>query len=210
MPGKSGTGRRLILGAPNIICNVTRDLLAAKLMRTKRNCEVAGQGGFTLLELITTMAIAAIVLSVGVPSFRGVIMDNRLVSQANQIVTSIKIARSAAVRYQRNATVCASSNFDAAVPSCSASNDWSNGWIVWVDKDRDATTDANEIISVFGPIHSASSLNSGAPGFTYDARGFAATGGGDLTLCDNRTAETGRLIRVNAVGRTNVSRQGCS
>lgn len=179
-------------------------------MRTKKDFGVARQGGFTLLELITTMAIAAIVLSVGVPSFRGVIMDNRLVSQANQIVTSIKIARSAAVRFQRNATVCASSNFDATTPSCSASNDWSNGWIVWVDKDRDATTDANEVISVFGPIHSASTLNSGAASFTYDARGFATTGGGDLTLCDSRTSETGRLIRVNAVGRTNVSRQGCS
>ena len=185
-------------------------LFGGELMRTKKDFGVARQGGFTLLELMVTIAIAAIVLSVGVPSFRGVIMDNRLVSQANQIVTSIKIARSAAVRFQRNATVCASSNFDATTPSCSASNDWSNGWIVWVDKDRDATTDANEVISVFGPIHNASTLNSGAPSFTYDARGFATTGGGDLTLCDNRTAETGRLIRVNAVGRTNVSRQGCS
>lgn len=185
-------------------------LFGGELMRTKKDFGVARQGGFTLLELMVTIAIAAIVLSVGVPSFRGVIMDNRLVSQANQIVTSIKIARSAAVRFQRNATVCASSNFDATTPSCSASNDWSNGWIVWVDKDRDATTDANEVISVFGPIHNASTLNSGAASFTYDARGFATTGGGDLTLCDSRTSETGRLIRVNAVGRTNVSRQGCS
>ena len=96
-------------------------------MRTSREFRMTRQGGFTLLELMVTIAIAAIVLSVGVPSFRGVIMDNRLVSQANQIVTSIKIARSAAVRFQRNATVCASSNFDATTPSCSASNDWSNG-----------------------------------------------------------------------------------
>lgn len=167
--------------------------------------------GFTLIELIVTLAIAAIVLSVGVPSFRGVIMDNRLVTQSNQFVTSVKLARSAAVRYQRSATVCASANFDAAVPTCAASNDWSIGWIVWVDKDRDAATDANEIISVFGPINGASTLSSAtASSFTYDSRGFALTGGGDLTLCDNRTAETGRLIRVNAVGRTNVSRQGCS
>lgn len=179
-------------------------------MRSNRQTGMRRASGFTLIELMTALAVAAIVLSVGVPSFRGIIMDNRLVSQANQLVTSIKIARSAAVRYQRNATVCASSNFDAATPTCSASNDWSNGWIVWVDKDRDATTDAEEIISVFGPIHDASTLSSGAASFTYDARGFATTGGADLTLCDSRTAEMGRLIRVNAVGRTNVSRQGCS
>jgi len=167
--------------------------------------------GFTLLELIVTLAIAAILLSVGVPNFRGVIMDNRLVSQSNQFVTSVKMARSAAVRFQREATVCASDNFDAAVPDCSASTDWSNGWIVWVDKDRDAATDANEIISVFGPLNSASTLSSAtATSLAFDARGFATTAGGDFTLCDSRTAETGRLIRVNSVGRTNVSRQGCS
>ena len=180
-------------------------------MRTNTNIGTTREGGFTLIELIVTLAVAAIVLSVGIPSFRGVIMDNRLVSQSNQFVTSVKMARSAAVRYQRPATVCSSANFDAAVPTCSANNDWSNGWIVWVDKDRDALTDANEIISVFGPINNASTLSSTtASSFTYDARGFAMTGGGDLTLCDSRTSEMGRLIKVNSVGRTNVSRQGCS
>ncbi|MDH3490975.1 MAG: GspH/FimT family pseudopilin [Gammaproteobacteria bacterium] len=180
-------------------------------MRTNTDIGTTRQGGFTLIELIVTLAVAAIVLSVGIPSFRGVIMDNRLVSQSNQFVTSVKMARSAAVRYQRPATVCSSANFDAAVPTCSANNDWSDGWIVWVDKDRDALTDANEIISVFGPINNASTLSSATTSsFTYDARGFAMTGGGDLTLCDSRTSEMGRLIKVNSVGRTNVSRQGCS
>lgn len=169
------------------------------------------ENGFTLIELVTTVAVAAIILSVGVPSFRGIIMDNRLVTQGNQFVTSIGLARSAAVRYQRNATVCASANFDAAVPSCTATTDWSNGWIVWVDKDNDSVTDAAEVLSVYAPMPTALSFSSGGAGaFTYNARGFSVAGGDDLTLCDSRTAEMGRLIRVNAVGRTNISRQGCS
>ncbi|MBT8090455.1 MAG: GspH/FimT family pseudopilin [Gammaproteobacteria bacterium] len=180
-------------------------------MRTKTDFGISRERGFTLIELIVTLAVAAIILSVGVPSFRGVIMDNRLVSQANQFVTSVKMARSAAVRYQRPATVCSTANFDAAVPTCSANNDWSDGWFVWVDKNRDTLTDANEVIAVFGPINDASTLSSGTvSSFTYDARGFATTSGGDLTLCDNRTAEMGRLIKVNSVGRTNVKRAGCS
>jgi len=167
--------------------------------------------GFTLIELMVTLGIGAIVLSVGVPSFRGVIMDNRLVTEANQFVTSVNLARSTAVRYQRNATVCASANYSDPVPGCTATTDWSNGWIVWVDKDRDTVTDANEIVSVFGPLNSSLSLSSvGTVGFTYDSRGFSLAGGDDLVLCDTRTGETGRLIRVNAVGRTNISRQGCS
>ena len=169
------------------------------------------QGGFTLLELMVTVAILAIVLSAGVPSYRGLVMDNRMASQANLFATSIKLARSNAVKYQRNATVCSSSNFDAAVPTCSSNADWSNGWIVWVDKDRDTTPDANEIISVFGPVHQASELKSASANrFTYDGRGFASTAAGELTLCDSRSGEMGRVIKVNATGRTNISRQGCT
>ena len=180
-------------------------------MRTNTNFGKTRNSGFTLIELMVTLGVAAIILSVGVPSFRGVIMDNRLVSEANQFVTSVKMARSAAVRYQRPATVCSSDDFDAAVPTCSGDPDWSDGWIVWVDKDRNGATAANEIIAVFGPINDSSTLSSTvSSSFTYDARGFATTGGGDLTLCDSRTSEMGRLIKVNSVGRTNVARQGCS
>jgi len=120
------------------------------------------------------------------------------------------LARSTAVRYQRNATACASANYDAAVPTCTATNDWSNGWIVWVDKDRDTVTDANEVVSVYGPLPESSTfVATGATAFTYDSRGFSLAGGNDLTMCDDRTGETGRLIRVNAAGRTNISRVGC-
>jgi len=158
-----------------------------------------------------TLAIGAIILSVGVPSFRGVIMDNRLVTEANHFVTSVNLARSAAVRYQRNATVCPSANYDDPAPDCTATTDWSNGWIVWVDKNRDLATDAGEIVSVFAPLKDSQSFSStGTAGFTYDSRGFSLAGCDDLTLCDTRTGETGRFIRVNAVGRTNISRQGCS
>ncbi|MBT6211874.1 MAG: prepilin-type N-terminal cleavage/methylation domain-containing protein [Woeseia sp.] len=167
--------------------------------------------GFTVLELLITLGIAAVLVAVGVPGFRSVIMDNRMVSQANLLVTSVSVARSNAVKYQRNATVCASANYDAAVPTCSASTDWSTGWIVWVDKDRDATTDADEIVSVFGPLNGASSLSSTAlSAFTYDSRGFGLAGADVLVLCDDRSGEMGRRIRINAAGRTNVSRQGCS
>ena len=167
--------------------------------------------GFTLLELMTTLAVAAIVVSVGVPTFRGVVNDSRLASQANEFVSAIAIARSAAVRYQRNATVCRSTNFDAAVPGCAAGTDWSVGWIVWVDKDSDAAIDANEILAVHEPLRGTTSLTSAAAGsFVYDARGFSTVGGDTLTLCDDRTGETGRRIRVNNVGRTNVALLGCT
>jgi type IV fimbrial biogenesis protein FimT len=173
--------------------------------------KMAQSKGFTLLDLMVTVSVAAILMSVGVPSFRGAVMDSRLVRDSNQFVASINLARSSAIRYQRNATICTSANFNVAVPTCSASTDWSQGWIVWVDKDRDNATDAGEIISVQAPIDAGNTFAAAtATRFSYDARGFGASPADNLSLCDNRSGETGRSIRVNNVGRTNVSRQDCS
>lgn len=169
------------------------------------------ESGITLLELLIALAVASVLLSAGVPGFRNVILDNRLVSQANEFVTAVNLARSSAVRYQRNATVCASANFDAAVPTCAAGTDWSTGWIVWVDKDRDGATAANEVVAVNGPLADATTFSSTAvSAFTYDALGFGVTAGDVLTLCDGRSGETGRVISVNNVGRTSVARQVCA
>ncbi len=167
--------------------------------------------GFTLLELMVTLAIASILLSVGVPGFRSVIMDSRLVRDSNHFVASINLARSSAVRFQRSATVCTSANFNAVLPSCSGSSDWSQGWIVWVDKDRDGAIDANEILSVQEPMDSVTTFSAtNAALFSYDARGFGSSPADELLMCDDRSGETGRRIRVNAVGRTHVKQQGCS
>ncbi len=167
--------------------------------------------GFTLLELMVTVGVAAILLSVGVPSFRTVIMDNRLVRDSNQFVASINLARSSAIRFQRNATICTSANYSATTPTCAASTDWSVGWIVWVDKDRDGATDVDEILSVHPPIDDSTAFSAtSATLFSFDARGFGASPADSLTMCDSRSGEMGRSIKVNSVGRTNVTRQACS
>jgi len=167
--------------------------------------------GFTLLDLMVTISIASILLSVGLPSFRGAVMDSRLVRDSNLFVASINLARSSAVRFQRTSTICASADYSASVPTCSASTDWSQGWIVWVDKDRDNVTDAGEILSVQAPINTSNTFAaSTATRFSYDARGFGASPADNLALCDTRSGETGRSIRVNNVGRANVSHQDCS
>ena len=175
-----------------------------------RNTQI-GYRGFTLLELLVAVTVASLLVTLGVPGFRALTMNSRLIANTNEFVTSINMARSAAVRYQRNAIVCLSSDFDAAVPSCDAGTDWSIGWIVWVDKDRDAATDADEILFVHEPITGSATLASTTTNqFTYDPRGFAIIGGDDLTLCDGRTGETGRVVRVNNIGRTSVAEAPCS
>ncbi|MEO1201837.1 MAG: GspH/FimT family pseudopilin [Pseudomonadota bacterium] len=168
------------------------------------------QEGLTLLELIVVLAVASILLSVGIPSFRGVIMDNRLSDQSNAFVSSVSAARSAAVRYQRDVTLCPISNYGSALPTCAGGTDWSTGWMVWVDRDRDGIASADEVVLVQEPMHSSLTFQSlNATAIDYDARGFLDAGNNEVLVCDSRSGEEGRLIRINGVGRTEVTRQAC-
>ncbi len=168
------------------------------------------QKGLTLLELLIVLSIVSILLSTGVPSFRNAVMDSRMVDGSNAFASSISAARSSAIRFQRQVTICPIDDYEAALLSCSNDTDWTTGWMVWVDQDRDGATTANEILSTQQPLHASLSFDSGAADdFTYDGRGFLISGGDDLVVCDSRTGEEGRIIRVNGIGRTSVARQVC-
>ncbi len=163
--------------------------------------------GFTLVELMITLAIAAILLTVGVPSFNDFIMDGRLVSQANDFIADLNLARSTAVKYQRNASICVSTSYNTATPACTNGTDWSNGWIVWVDKDRDSTVDASEVVKVREPFNEAATFTSTTTNqITYDSRGFVNMAE-TFSLCDDRDDETGRQITISASGRPNISQK---
>ena len=137
------------------------------------------QHGFTLVELIITMAIAAILMTVAVPSFTTTIKNNRLVTQANLLVASIGLARSEAVKLGRTATVCVSS--DQA--TCTGETNWSLGWMVWVDADGDNLLDAGEERRFEGAL----------PGTTFTSAATQLTG------------ETGRRISISNTGRANTA-----
>lgn len=169
------------------------------------------ENGFTLLELMVVLAVSAVVLSLGVPGFRAIVQDSRMVADTNQFVSSISLARSSAVRHQRNATICTSSDYAQPTPTCSGSTDWTNGWVVYVDKDRDGTIDADEVVSVQAPLDDGVTMTAAAANrFTYNAQGFGQSAGDSLLRCDGRSGETGRRIAINAAGRATVAEFNCS
>jgi type IV fimbrial biogenesis protein FimT len=85
-----------------------------------RNC------GFTLVEMLIAMAVVAILLSVGVPSFRYVTNSNRIAAEINGLLGDMQYARAEAVKQGRPVTVCVSA--DGA--TCANTNTWQSGWIV--------------------------------------------------------------------------------
>jgi type IV fimbrial biogenesis protein FimT len=87
------------------------------------------QDGFTLIELMVALAVAAILLGVGVPSFMDALHNSRLGSQYNELVQSLYLARSEAIKGSADVVVCARADDD----TCDENGDWSNGWLVYAD-----------------------------------------------------------------------------
>jgi type IV fimbrial biogenesis protein FimT len=149
--------------------------------------------GFTLVELMVTLAIVAILASVAVPSFQDMVNNNRLTSQANEFITALNYSRSEAVKRGTSITLTANT-----------SGNWDDGWTI---------KDGTDTIRNYAAFKGSSALTSTtAPAsVTYKGTGFVS-GTADLSfdLCDNRSGETGRTIEISVTGRVSVSNKTCS
>jgi len=159
--------------------------------------------GFTLIELLVTLAIAAILLGVAVPNFVAFIQNNRLATQANDLVTMLSYARSEAVKRNQTITVCSSTDGT----SCAGSTTWDSGLIVFVDSNGDGAVDGGEaVLQVRPAMEGGNTLRSGAqPRFTYQANGFLASNNDAFRLCDTRGTTFARAITISLQGRVSTS-----
>lgn len=96
--------------------------------------------GATLVELAVALALAAVLAALALPVYRDWIADARLRNQAEALAASLTRARSAAIRSGGRVTVCKSADRE----TCTLAGDWDQGWLLFVDDDRDGTRDAAE------------------------------------------------------------------
>lgn len=165
--------------------------------------------GFTLVELLVTLLVATLLLTLGVPAMRDFVLDGRVVAVTNDFVTSINVARATAIKQQRNAEICVSTTWNNSPPTCTGGTNWTDGWVVWVDQNADTVLDANEVLRVSETQTGGTTLVGAASTlFQYGPTGFV-NAGDTVDICDGRAGETGRRVTVAATGRVNMRRIVC-
>lgn len=152
------------------------------------------QQGLTLVELMVTLAVAIILLAVGMPLFSGVAANNRAVAQTNALVTALNLARSEAVARA------------AAVSVAATGGSWNNGWFVFVDTDADGTQDAGETTVRLWEAPAGNPAISGSA-ITFGFSGAASSTGSFQLNQSGTTGSTARCVTVMATGQIRTKRQ---
>ncbi|WP_051023767.1 GspH/FimT family pseudopilin [Thiorhodovibrio frisius] len=167
--------------------------------------------GVTLIELMVTLAVAAILMTVAVPSFESVIKRNRAAGVTNQFMQSLRLARSEAVKRGRNVIVCPSKSTSGDSPTCDADAVWTDGWIIYVDENRDNAFNSTDALIRVGQL-SSPNVQIIAPSRFENYIGFRPTGmnfgsddlsKGTIRLC---VSDERREITINITGRMTLEK----
>lgn len=184
---------------------------------------MAKESGMTLVELLITIVVLSILLALGVPGLQNFIKSTRVSAQANDLVVAIQLARSEAVKRGTRGVICASD--DEA--TCSGSDDWTTGWIVFSDIDQNGTPDLDSsgdgtqdcvnddcIIRTRGALNKTTLNGAGDNSISFLPNGLVYNTLEDkdttLTLTsDNCKRDQVRAISITRRGHTLVRTQDC-
>jgi len=169
------------------------------------------QKGFTLTEMLTVTAIVAILLGIGVPSYKYITNSYRMSGEVNSLLGDMQFARAEALREGQFVTVCVSNNGT----TCAGGVNWASGWIVFSDPNGNATVDAGETVlkvqqAFLGNTPDTFNANNGLSAVTYNREGFATTQAGfpdaTITLHDpSANVVWTRCLWINPMGVPRVA-----
>jgi len=155
--------------------------------------------GFTLIELMFTLALAAIVITLGVPGFRNFIESNQATAAANGLLAALNTARSESVTRNLPVAVCASSDGT----SCTGKDNWAVGWIVFTDGGPNpGTVDPGETVLRVGSPLSTGTLTTTVSYVRYMPTGLTA--GSNNLKFDLTLGKQTRTIALTATGQASA------
>lgn len=157
--------------------------------------------GFTLVELMVVIVIAAILLTIAVPSFQSLIKRNNVDSLQSKLSSAMATARTEAASRNKVITICGSN--DEA--TCTGAH-WASGWVIFEDNNGNGTVDATDtVVDVYdnSTDYTVAATPTASTTISFSSQGFITNGGVAtlLTICEPENAEAyARGLFVNASG----------
>ena len=148
--------------------------------------------GFTVIEMMVALTVAVILMGTAIPAFSRMSAQNHLASTANDFVSAFASARQAAIQLSKPVTVCAGDS-----SGCFSTVEWSRGWVMFVDDDRDGALDTNERVLYSGitrrnDVHVAGN-HPMQKSVIFTPQGFAVQPGGAFSAGTLRVCVTARI-----------------
>ena len=157
--------------------------------------------GFTLVELLITVSILAILLAIAAPSFRDLIQSNRTQTIANDLTTALQFARSEAVKRNVKVDICRRNQ-----NACADATDWGNGWLVKIN--------GGAALRVWEAVGGQNTVTGPDETLTYRPNGLLTKDSDDddipfTVAFANCTGKTQYTIGLTATGRVTSTKGTC-
>lgn len=152
--------------------------------------------GFTLIEMLITLAVGSILLALAVPAFRTFMQNDQLMTGSSTLSMALYAARAEAIKEDTPVQICASANGT----SCSGANTWETGWIVL------STAAGATPVQVAGAQPTGTTVRAGGAvnTITFSSTGLSNTAAA-FKLCDVRGATQARYLQLNVTGNVVAS-----
>ena len=157
---------------------------------------------YTLYELLMTLTLMALVAGLGIPSFSGVLARATMHTEINALFHAIHLARKESVVRKRVVSLCPS----ADLSTCASHEDWSNGWLMFENSDKDSPPqrDPAEPLLQVHKVHDNVRITANRRGFTLRSTYKRATNG-TFVVCDRAERVDPVALVVSYTGRPRVA-----